>query len=230
MSHICMHIAKRMIGSCHTYQWAMSHIKKIMSQIWMNHGTHMNESCHTCESVMPHVWNSHANNKQRKRKRTQQSHNQYTHFHTCNMPHLCLCRDSPSHMTRLIRVCTCMFDHVREQACPKKRYCRSWFRMERSLFFPVSLWHTNAISLLLVMICDKEIILSLFLSLWIAFLSLTCFLSLALACARDLSLALSDSLSLTHTLYIYIHTQTHVNICIYICIYTNIYMCEYIHV
>jgi len=47
MSHVT-----HMNESCHTYEWAMSHI-------WMSHVTHMNESCHTCEWVMSHMWMSH---------------------------------------------------------------------------------------------------------------------------------------------------------------------------
>jgi len=42
-----------MNGSCHTYEWVMSHI-------WMSHVTHMNEPCHTYEWVMSHIWTSHA--------------------------------------------------------------------------------------------------------------------------------------------------------------------------
>ena len=61
-------------GSCHTYEWVMSHIwirhvtpkdevchtyEWVMSHIRMSHVTHMNESCHTCEWVMSHIWTSH---------------------------------------------------------------------------------------------------------------------------------------------------------------------------
>jgi len=42
----------RVIESCHTYEWVMSHIR-------MSHVTHMNESCHTYERVMSHIWMSH---------------------------------------------------------------------------------------------------------------------------------------------------------------------------
>jgi len=36
--------------SCHTYEWAVSHI-------WMSHVTHMNESCHTYEWHVECEWN-----------------------------------------------------------------------------------------------------------------------------------------------------------------------------
>jgi len=39
--------------SCHTYEWAMSHI-------WMSHVTHVNELCHICERVMSNIWMSDA--------------------------------------------------------------------------------------------------------------------------------------------------------------------------
>ena len=57
ISHMCIgrvwigHVT-HMYGSCHTYEWVMSHI-------WMRHVTYMNESCHTCEWVMSHMWMSH---------------------------------------------------------------------------------------------------------------------------------------------------------------------------
>jgi len=39
-------------GSCHTYEWAMSHI-------WMSHVTPMNECGYTYEWVVSHIWMSH---------------------------------------------------------------------------------------------------------------------------------------------------------------------------
>jgi len=47
MSHVT-----HMNGSCHTYEWVMSHI-------WMSHVTHMNVSYHTYKWVMSHIWMSH---------------------------------------------------------------------------------------------------------------------------------------------------------------------------
>jgi len=47
-----MCVAWRMLESCHTYEWVMSHI-------WVGHVTHMNESCHTYEWVMSHIWVGH---------------------------------------------------------------------------------------------------------------------------------------------------------------------------
>jgi len=48
-SHICL---SHMNGSCHTYEWVMSHI-------WMSHVTHMYESRHTYVWVTSHIWMSH---------------------------------------------------------------------------------------------------------------------------------------------------------------------------
>jgi len=59
-----------MSESCHTHEWAMSHIwtshvphlnescptfEWVMSHTWMNYVTHMNESCPTYGRVMSHI-------------------------------------------------------------------------------------------------------------------------------------------------------------------------------
>jgi len=41
-------LVTRMSASCHTYEWAMSHI-------WMSHVKNMNWSCHVYEWVMSHM-------------------------------------------------------------------------------------------------------------------------------------------------------------------------------
>jgi len=52
MSHIWMSHGTHMNESYHTHEW-------VMSLTWMSHVTHMNESCHSHEWVMSLTWMSH---------------------------------------------------------------------------------------------------------------------------------------------------------------------------
>jgi len=67
--HVAHKSGAHVNGSCHAYEWVMSHIwmghvahmneSCCMSQIWMCHVAHVNESRHTREWVMSHLWMSH---------------------------------------------------------------------------------------------------------------------------------------------------------------------------
>jgi len=52
MSHVWISHGTHMNASCRTYEWVMSHI-------WMSHVTHINSSCRTYEWVVSRIWMSH---------------------------------------------------------------------------------------------------------------------------------------------------------------------------
>jgi len=87
--------------SCRKYEWAMSHIWRVTSHIWMSHVTLVNESCHTYEWVMSHWWMSHVTH-------MNESCHTCEYMHTCNITksycsHLpaSMCDTTHSHVTWL---------------------------------------------------------------------------------------------------------------------------------